>query len=250
LLRADAGYQVELKDATIENLKAVSGDAVFYIQTHGGAGHLHTKKGPHKIMALWTKELVTDERDSLYKEDLDKETICYMLATNDTEESEYPYAITSSFVREYMNFGENCLIYLDACNGMNETITGNVTFRERTIAKATNQKATFVGWTASPDGTVAWLSSQFVFDRLLGANSGGSISQEDPNQRPFDLAPVFADLRNEGLGVASSGAQLTYKTTMEGEVLIRPTIESMEVDEYTSTLIIKGLFGWDRVTSQ
>ena len=169
-----------------------------------------------------------------------------MLATNDTRVSEFHYAITSSFVSQYMSFGENCLIYLDACNGMNESITGNVTFRERTIAKATNQKATFVGWTASPDGTVAWLSSQFVFDRLLGANSGGSVSQENPNQRPFDLAPVFADLRNEGLGVANSGAQLAYKTTMEREVLLRPTIESVEVDEYTSRLMIKGLFGWDQ----
>src|SRR5688572_22346123 len=48
---ADAGYQVEVKDATIENLKAVSGDAVFYINTHGGAGQLHTKTGPRSIMA-------------------------------------------------------------------------------------------------------------------------------------------------------------------------------------------------------
>ena len=90
-------------------------------------------------------------------------------------------------------------------------------------------------------------ASQFVFDRLLGANSGGNISQENPFQRPFDLAPVFADMRNEGLGVvAENGAQLTYKTTMEREVLLRPTIESVEVDEYTSRLMIKGLFGWDQ----
>ena len=90
-------------------------------------------------------------------------------------------------------------------------------------------------------------ASQFVFDRLLGANSGGNISQEDPFQRPFDLAPVIEDMRNEGLGVvAENGAYLTYKTTMEREVLLRPTIESIAVDEYTSRLMIKGLFGWDQ----
>ena len=33
---------------------------------------------------------------------------------------------------------------------------------------------------------------------------------------------------------------------MEREVLLRPAIESMEVDEYTSTLIIHGLFPFDR----
>ena len=244
---ADAGYQVEIKDATIENLKAVSGDAVFYFDTHGGAGQLHTKLGPRSIMALWTKELVTAAGDVNYKDELDTERMCYMQATNDTQATEFHYAITSSFVREYMSFGENCLIYLDACNGMNESIPGNVTFRERSIAKAINEKATFVGWTGVTNSRDAPQASQFVFDRLLGANSGGNISQEDPFQRPFDLAPVIEDMRNEGLGVvAENGAYLTYKTTMEREVLLRPTIESIAVDEYTSRLMIKGLFGWDQ----
>jgi hypothetical protein len=240
---ADAGYLVELKEATIENLKSVSGDGIFYIGTHGGAGNLHSKSGPRSIMALWTTELVTDDRDLRYKEDLDKELLCYMFATNDTKACEFHYAITSSFVREHMSFGENCLVYLDACNGFNESIAGNATFRERIISKATNEKATVVGWTGATDAYRE--TSQFVFDRLLGANSGGNISQEDPFQRPFDIAPVFADMRNEGLGIASSGAQLTYRTTMEREVLLRPTIESMEIDEYTSSLILKGLFSWD-----
>ncbi|WP_276369483.1 IPT/TIG domain-containing protein [Chryseolinea sp. H1M3-3] len=240
---ADAGYQVEVKDATIENLKAVSGDAVFYINTHGGAGQLNRKGGTQSIMALWTTQLVTDERDQLYKDDLNNRLICYMFATNDTKACEFHYAITSSFVREYMSFGENCFIYLDACNGFNESIPGNATFRDRMIAKATNEMATLVGWTGPTDNYVR--TSQFFFDRLLGANAGGSISQEDPFQRPFDLAPVFADMRTEGLGVASGGVQLTYKTTLEREVLIRPIIESMKIDEYTSSLTIEGLFPWD-----
>jgi hypothetical protein len=144
-----------------------------------------------------------------------------------------------------MSFGENCLIYLDACNGFNESIAGSVTFRERSIAQAENQKATFAGWTGVTNSRDGPLASQFVFDRLLGANSGGNISQEDPDQRPFDIAAVFADMRNEGLGVAPNGAQLTYRTTLEREVLVRPTIETIEIDEYTSALIIKGLFPWD-----
>lgn len=110
------------------------------------------------------------------------------------------------------------------------------------IAKATNQKATFVGWTGVQNDV---MSGMFVFDRLLGANSGGQISQENPFQRPFDIAQVFDDMQNEGLGV-SMGVQLKYKTTLEDEVLLRPTIESVEVDEYTSTLLIKGLFGWSQ----
>jgi hypothetical protein len=243
---ADAGYEVTVKDVTIDNLKSVSGEAIFYINTHGGAGQLHTKKGPREIMALWTKELVTAAGDFNYKNELDEERMCYMFATNDTRECEFHYAITSSFVREYMSFGENSFLFLEACNGFNESITGNVTFRERMIAKATNEKATFVGWTGVTNNVDGPLASQFVFDRLLGANSGGNISQEDPNQRPFDLAPVIEDMRNEGLGIVHrNGAYLTYKTTIQDEVLLRPTIESMDIDEFTSTLIIKGLFPWD-----
>jgi len=244
--QANSGYQAEVKDATIENLKSVSGDAVFYINTHGGAGQLHTRYGPNSIMALWTKDLVTDERDRRYKEDLDNERMCYVFATYNTAVSECHYGITSSFVREYMSFGENCFIYLDACNGMNESIPGNVTFRERTMAKATNQKATFIGWTGVTNSGDGGIASQFIFDRLLGTNFGGSISQEDPIQRPFDLAAVFADLRHDGLGVAPNGAQLTYRTTVERELLLRPTIETMDIDEFTSTLTIKGLFPWDQ----
>ena len=86
----------------------------------------------------------------------------------------------------------------------------------------------------------------FVFDRLLGANSGGQISQENPFQRPFDIAQVFADMQNEGLGVLQMGVQLKYKTTLVDEVLLRPTIETMDIDEFTSTLTIKGLFPWDQ----
>jgi hypothetical protein len=247
---ADAGYQVELKEASITNLKSVSGDAVFYIYTHGGAGNLHTKNGPRSIMALWTTDLVTAGTEVTYKTELDEERMCYMFATHNTAATELHYAITSSFVREHMSFAENTLIYLDACNGFNETVTGNVAFRERMIAQAINGKATFVGWTGvTYDGTTT-LASQFVFDRLLGANSGGNISQEDPNQRPFDLAPVFADMGTEGFGVAPNGVKLAYKTTVEPEVLLRPTIETMDIDEFSSTLTIKGLFGWDegRVT--
>jgi hypothetical protein len=114
---AEAGYQAEVKDATIDNLKAVSDDAVFYIHTHGGTGRLHKRAGPQHIMGLWTKDLFSRELDSVYKEDLDKETLCYMYATNDTNDSEFHYAITSKFVLEYMKFGENCFIYLQACNG-------------------------------------------------------------------------------------------------------------------------------------
>ena len=76
-------------------------------------------------------ELVTAAGEVNYKEELDEERMCYMFATNDTRAAEFHYAITSSFVREYMSFGENCLIYLDACNGFNEIIPGNETFRER-----------------------------------------------------------------------------------------------------------------------
>lgn len=242
---AKAGYNVETKEATIANLKAVSGDAVFYIHTHGGRGHLHEKDGPRTVMALWTTELVSDALDDLYKDELDKETLCYMKASNDhIKKSEWHYAITSKFVSEYMSFGENCFIYLDACNGFNEDITDNETFRNRMIEKATSERATIVGWTRPT--TRYKETGQFVFDRLLAPYLGALevlVSQEDPFQRPFDIHQVLDDMLREGLGVSPDyRSELMCETTLEDEILLRPTIESMEIDEYTSTLTINGLF--------
>ena len=236
-------YQLSYLDASVENLKAVSGDAVFYINTHGGAGDIPYSAGVRSsfIMALWTTDSCTAENERKYKADIDSLNLVYMFATYDTQTPEWHYAITHKFIKKYMTFGENCLIYADGCNTFS-SIRGAKEIRDEVIRKATNQQATYIGWTAVSIHDVAQKAAHFVFERLLG-----NVASEDPIQRPFDLARIFQDLRNRGWDKNARGAELTYQSTSfdVDQILLVPTIDSLMIDEYTSTLMIAGLFGSD-----
>lgn len=234
-------YQLSYLDASIENLKAVSGDAVFYINTHGGAGIIPLRRSNRTdaIMAWYTTDPCTAENERRYKTDIDTLNLVYMLATNDTRAPEWHYGITHYFIKNYMSFGENCLIYADACNTFS-SINGAVEMRNEVIKKAANSKATYIGWTKVAYHDGAERAAHFIFERLLG-----NVRTEDPIQRPFDLAPLFEDLHERGWDVNDLGARLTYQTTNPDQILLTPTIDSLLIDEYTSTLFIAGLFGWD-----
>jgi hypothetical protein len=113
--------------------------------------------------------------------------------------------------------------------------------------KAVNKKATYIGWTFETNEFMATRASQFIFDRLLGTNTTGSgstpIPKEDPIQRPFDLEKIFSDLQGRRFDVCANAATLWYDSRVDEDILLTPTIETMEVDEYTSTLSIYGSFG-------
>ena len=239
-------YQVERKAASIQNLKAVSGDAVFYIFTHGGGGAipLPNKKDSLYIMSLWTTDAVDRAGEGAYKDYLLKKEVAYMRSTYDSEVPVWHYGITSEFIKAHMSFGENCIIYVDACNSFRENQAAE-DYRAVVMGKAVGGGATYVGWTMETNALFAPRASQFIFDRLLGTNSTGSgvIPKENPIQRPFDLAPIFEDLTRNGFDKCANGATLSYTTLNPDEILLTPTIESMEVDEYTSTLYLHGLFG-------
>ena len=234
-------YKLDYLDATIENLKAVSGDAVFYITTHGGAGTIRLRKsgGSGFMMGLYTTDSCTAENERKYKADIDSLNLIYMFATYDTKTPEWHYGITHKFIKNYMTFGENALIYADACNSFTNQ-PGAREVRDEVIRKATNNTATYIGWTKVTYNDVADRTAKFIFERLLG-----NVKTEDPVQRPFDLARIFKDMQDRGLDVNPGGGLLAYRTTSFDEVLLAPTIDSLMIDEYTSTLLIAGLFGHD-----
>ena len=232
-------YNLHYRDATIENLKAVSGDAVFYITTHGGAGTIRLRNGNTFMMGLYTTDPCTAENEIKYKADIDSLNLIYMFATYDTKTPEWHYAITHKFIEKYMAFGENSIIYADACNSFNNQ-PGAREVRDAIIRKAVNNTATYIGWTKVTYSDVSEKAASFIFERLLG-----NVKTEDPIQRPFDLARVFQDLQDRGLDVNPGGGLLAYRTTQVDEVLLTPTIDSLMIDEYTSTLLIAGLFGHD-----
>ena len=245
-------YTVERKTASIENLKKVSGDGVFYLFTHGGGGAIPNPplgRDTTYAMSLWTTDAVTVANEKAYKKDLDEKKLAYMFSTYDSDKQVFHYGITAEFIKAYMSFGENSIIYMDACNS-NRIITTGAPFRNVVMDRAANKKATYIGWTFETNEFMATQASQFIFDRLLGTNTTGSgstsIPKEDPIQRPFDLEKIFLDLRGRGFDVCANGATLKYDSRVEEDLLLKPTIEKLEVDEYTSTLIIYGSFGSEK----
>jgi len=239
-------YQVERKAASIENLKQVSGAGIFYFYTHGGGALLAPKKDSVRMLGLWTTDTPTAANEGAYKDDLDNKRLGYMLSTYDTDKPEWHYGITAEFVKRYMSFAKNCLIYIDACNSMRAVGSGPG-FRGVVMDKAAGKQATYIGWTFETNAFVAPRASQYIFDRLLASNTSGfggtTIPKEDPIQRPFDVKNIFDDLRFRNYHICDNGAQLVYETRNSDYVLLRPSIEFMEVDEYSSTLILRGMFG-------
>ena len=81
--KSNTNYKVDLKDASIENLKAVKDLGVFYIQTHGGGG----LEKPKKIVSVHSdyglQILSPRKMKKLYKVDLDAYRLVYMYAVQD-----------------------------------------------------------------------------------------------------------------------------------------------------------------------
>ena len=88
-------------------------------------------------------------------------------------------------------------------------------------------------------------TSRYIFDRLLGAHDK-AVPMEDPVQRPFDVAAIFQDLKSFELGVSSHGGIITYHTTVPTKAILTPSIEYIDMWDYDSEMLIKGLFGEDQ----
>ena len=137
---------------------------------------------------------------------------------DDRDKPVWHYAITKQFVHEYMTFAENAVLYVDACNGSTPNAEP---FRDFMIKKATSGKATYIGWTAPKSSLAGTPTSRYLFDRLLGAHDQ-SVPMQDPNQRPFDVAAIFQDLKNFKMGVSKHGGVITYHTTATSKAILTP----------------------------
>ncbi len=259
----EAGYSVnnELSSGgTVEDLKKVSGDGIFYISTHGGGGQFHPDGGP--MYCLTTGTLVTPENEALYTEDLDDKSLVIQESwVNDTT-IERRYAITAKFVKKYMKFGKNSFVYIDACYG------DNIDFRQ---ACEEAGASLYVGWTGPVYDPFAVRAALFIFDRMLGANRMED-AVEDPKQRPFDYSRVYTDLlsrgwnRNPGEEDIAEGGVYRNLVIVPGKYPVRlvmtegpgacgwlaPSIECLRVNESPenadadmSELEIFGTFGGD-----
>jgi len=186
------GYSSVSSDASLDALRTVSGDGVFYLDAHGGVGQLldHTRS-----FAIWTATRATLSQYKALQASQDinaaNPKVVLMYAVHNGT-AEWHFGITHAFVDSYMSFGENSLVYFNTCLS-NSPIAQ--LFQDTCLAKGAS---VYAGWTKSVKDPDANRAAQFLFDRLAGVNQPSVVPIETPPQRAFNWQAVYADMQSRG----------------------------------------------------
>lgn len=239
-----AGYNVVLKDGTIEAIRGLRNAAVFYFDTHG----TYDSDSGSLTASAWTTTPVTTANETTYAADLSSGGLVRWSAYDyyDTTSKKWKiskkYAVTSKFIADNgITFGSNSLVYMDCC------FLDAAPFKAACTAAGASL---YIGWTDAVAGSASARAARFVFDRLTGANSSATV-KEDPKQRPFDYVKVWDDLKRLNYDV-SGAAKLIFTPGAKGDAgMLAPSIrnivmtEATELDLGIAMMEIKGLFGKD-----
>ncbi|MFZ1683568.1 MAG: hypothetical protein WAU88_05485 [Candidatus Zixiibacteriota bacterium] len=236
--------------ASVYEMRRVGGDGLFCYFGHGGAGKTISIVEGELEYGIWTSssaEVIDSIR--LFAEDFVTKRLCYCLAPNgfDTLTNQViPAArigITSKFISYYWQpFAQNALVIINACGS--DSVPA---FRNAIQAKG---GPTYFGWSVSVSSKGACLSTEYLVDRLLGANK--AYPRENPKQRPFPASDVYADMQAQGFHIRPGGdsvhsttSTFRYHPGASNFGLLAPTISFMAVEEPSDVLIVNGVFGAD-----
>ncbi len=259
------GYSVVAGDGTVEGLRRVSGDSVFYFSTHGGQADVwlldangqvvRTPDGhPVEILdyALWTTTTYDPADPNRYADELAAGRLglgwaLHHLDATGKRVNEQHYWVTSRFVTHYWSFAQDALVWLSACS-TESAVAANLRAATLAPSRADAGAGLYVGWTNPVTSDAATLGAKFVIDRLLGANK--AAPKENPPQRAFDYRAVWTDLRSRGLHLHPDPTrdggvtELTFTASPSSQFgLLAPSLEHVLVDEYNDRAILLGLFG-------
>lgn len=236
--------------ASVEELKRVIGDGIFFFTGHGGTG----EPRPDPPYCIASTTLPTPDLDRAYADDLkptqingqgrvrlDYMVTPYELTSSGDVMTHENYGITSEFIRKYWgNFTPNSFVFINACGSASPASLG---FRDAIKSKGAS---VYAGWTTSVSNGLMFNTARFVFDRLLGANK--ILPEADGfRQRPFDYQSVSQDMKLHLLGTdPATGAFLLFfpdTPSADGFQTLAPSIWQMQSHEYENQLEIIGNFG-------
>ena len=194
-LLEDGGYNLVFKvlesvqaGATVEELKKVSGDGVFFMLAHGGVAH---RLDGTDIVTVSTQSEPTLASEALYQPDLENATLGYSFGKIDaTPDGGYTtpkrYCFTSKFVTKYMRFGPNSFVMFNACSSASDP--------KFVAASFAGGASLFAGWTRPANDDDAANAATYLIDRMLGANT---FAEEQPKQRAFDYQALGTAIQNQ-----------------------------------------------------
>jgi hypothetical protein len=233
------GYDVKVQEGSVENLRSIQNDGIFYIDTHGGLG---SYTNGNKFWLMWTTNQISEQNDSLYRGDLDDGSLLYVTAINGTAVNGkrvlyIHYGITVNFIKKYnWAFAKDGVAYLNSCYGAGFGGT-NTDLRSLTMPAAST-----AGWTG-PVGGKAVSAAIFFFDRLLGTNSVSPAASS--KRRPFDSLIVFQSMGSVNLAQepymdSNKQPQLSYFRKDGSDFVLTPNIETMEMKERIAESPLRG----------
>ncbi|MEQ1935908.1 MAG: hypothetical protein ABL962_18795, partial [Fimbriimonadaceae bacterium] len=224
-------------DARLTTLRTVSGDAFFYLNAHGGKGT--TKAGVEVFCASSSTphDAGTDALPEVRRDFDDNLIVYYTGQTGDVPETvATTYAITEAFVKKYMSFSPNAIVFLNVCfSGNSHLEVGK--FRN---AFHTKNAGVVLGWTKLCNSATAFDSARFFVDRLMAANT---FQKENPEQRAFGVNSVLADMARKGKDKDGDSSLLASYKAGVTDVELRATIERLTMDEENDVLVLNGSFG-------
>ena len=234
------GYDVTVQEGSVENLRSIQNDGIFYIDTHGGLGHYTDGSS---FWMTWTSSQISEQNDSLYRDDLNDGSLLYITAINGTAVNgqrflSNHYGITANFIKKYhWSFAKDSFSYLNCCYGSNPGVSMNQDLR----ALSMPVKST-IGWTA-PIAGLAIPVAIYFFDRLLGTNA--VTPQASSRRRPFESEIVYRMLIIDGhfqeTYTGSDHQSHVSAIVKDGpDFLLTPTIQTMEMKERIAESPIRG----------
>jgi hypothetical protein len=241
------GYNPHPATTVAELMNTIHNAGIFFLDTHGGYGDVINFNLPDHLVAFYTGTRTTKLLDKTYEADLDLGRLVPMTAPvayrkDGSKILETHYAFTKLFVEKYMSFSKNSLVWINACESATHDDMVKM-FHE----KGASVYAGFIGpeeW-----GAISLKCPCMFFSRTLGYNM---YEAEDPPQRPFDWASVFAWMRTKEYDKGSPDGKTKLailpnpsydKTPPSGP--LAPSIAHMYVDPIHKELWLWGIFGLD-----
>ena len=245
------GFQVSAQRATLENLRTVSNESVFYVSSHGCSADSFVRPG-HGIWSMWTDTLATARNDETYIDDLQAGRLVVFEARYTKElpftnsGMERRYGITAEWIKHYgWSFTKNSVAFLNHCYSALPGCTAEALRHLPTPVGAT------LGWSNAASSEGAWASARYFFDRALGTNAEKPILEG--GSRPFDLLAVYRKMTELNLDVANTTAGVCQLIPAAGTVdnmMLAPSVMRSETfepvtdgDTHKPTVRLYGEFG-------
>ncbi|MBM3844728.1 MAG: NAD(P)/FAD-dependent oxidoreductase [Verrucomicrobia bacterium] len=220
---AAKGYRPVADNASLASLKGTRSESIFFFNTHGGDFFVplfgadgKPLRGTNNFIryqvhyGLWTGQRIdpnfTDPnyRHQEFVADLKAKRLAiayapafYVTGTGGFQSAvnEWRFGITAEWVKHYLRFpAENhASVWLGAClSGSPEAAAMRAAF----LSVGADMVS---GWTDNVNGDAVYVSTAFVWDRLLGANN---FQPPATPQRPFDYDEVWTELLSFRRGTA------------------------------------------------